>query len=109
VRPDALTLGDTGRNAFLEPDEPGMGLVIARHPFWRDRSEELTWLAAVEECRPFRGEPLTQHLARIAEKAGAKITAPPAKEMPRLPYRDDSEMAADLWRQKAAILSEETK
>jgi len=48
--------GDTGRNAYREPGEPpdDRRCVIDRRPFWKNSSEELAWLFAVEQARPFR-------------------------------------------------------
>ena len=88
-----LEPGDTGRNAYLEPNEAGEGLTINRRPFWKDEGEEMRWLCAVEECREFRrSDTFLEHLERIAAKAGRVVTQPAAKAMPvvaRLPYRED--------------------
>ena len=85
---------DTGRMGFREPGEPpdDRQNVISRRPFWRDSSEELAWLYAVEQARPFRkSDTLTEHLERIANIAGAELKGKPAKDFPetRLPYAED--------------------
>jgi hypothetical protein len=89
-----LVEGDTGRNAYLEPNEPGSGLEINRRPFWADMGEEMRWLYAVEECRAFRrSDTFQEHLERIAAKAGQPATQPAAKPMPvvaRLPYPEEA-------------------
>jgi hypothetical protein len=58
---------------------------------WRDESEAMRWLWAVEECREARKtDNLHEHLERIAKTAGAELAGKPAKEFPvaRLPYVD---------------------
>jgi hypothetical protein len=102
-----LAEGDTGRMGFLEPEDSPDGVRhhILRRPFWRNVGEQLTYQNAVESNPRKRGEGALSYIQRIAEIAAGKLP-PPAKDMPRLPYRDDTEMAEDLYRQKQAILAE---
>lgn len=86
--------GDTGQRAYREPGDPvDERPVISRRPIFRDSSEELAWLYAAEQARPFRkADTFLEHLERIAKLAGAELAGPAVKPMPevRLPYADDA-------------------
>lgn len=83
---------DTGRNGFLEPGrDVGPGLYLNPWQFWRDRTEELTYMNAAESTPYKWPSPPGEYIRRIAEIAQGKLLSQPAKEFPavRLRYRED--------------------
>jgi hypothetical protein len=84
----------TLRNGYREPGEPGDGRpVIARGKFWATVSEQMHYEHTVQTHPRRSDEGAMSYITRIAEIVARRPLPPPVKDMPRLPYRDDSEDA----------------
>ena len=97
-----------GLPAWREPGEAfdGRPWVIARRPFWKDRTEELTFMDASEANQHRPGEGPMAHVQRIAALATGKL-AQAVKPMTESPYPDDAALEAEKWRQKQALATKE--
>lgn len=74
---------DSGRLGYREPDEPpDERPCIVRAPFWRDKSEQLTYEHAVQSNPRKSGEGPMAYIQRIAELVKGKLQG--VQSMPKV-------------------------
>lgn len=81
--------GQSGPPGYREPEEPPDGRpVLVRGKFWASASEQLQYEYTVHAHPRQGGEGVMGYIARIAEIVAKHPLPAPAKDMPRLPYKD---------------------
>lgn len=92
MKADESEKPDTGRMGFRWPEEPPDGRpVIDQRPFWRNRSEQLTYEHAAETHPRRPGEGPGTYIARLASIVAGRLVKSGVRRMPDPEPMSDAE------------------